>query len=156
MKVLDTKPGEFATLGDYQIPHGKLQEAKVLHILHWPSNHSPPSTRPTLSSGPPKFHVDAYTLKVLSDMRPTAKHEHVFNDYVPKHMKITNPDGSRCTKDQLYGDLSLEQCVDLMYNLICEADADVLTCATTVSHDHRESVVVSEIARSPLSGRRKD
>jgi hypothetical protein len=60
-------------------------------------------------------------------MRPTAKDEHVSNDYVPKHTTITNPGGSRRTKHQLYGDLPLEEYVDLMYNLICEADADIVS-----------------------------
>lgn len=34
VNVLDIKPSELAMLADYQIPHGKLNEAKVLHILH--------------------------------------------------------------------------------------------------------------------------
>jgi len=55
-------------------------------------------------------------------MLPTAKEEHVFHDYVPKDMKITNPDDSRRINRQLCGDLPLEECAELMYNLICEAD----------------------------------
>jgi hypothetical protein len=34
VNVLDTKPSKLATLADHQIAYGKLQEAKVLHILH--------------------------------------------------------------------------------------------------------------------------
>lgn len=34
LNVLKTRSSELATLTDYQIPHGKLEEAKVLEILH--------------------------------------------------------------------------------------------------------------------------
>jgi len=126
VSVLDNKPSEPATLADYLFAHGKLQEAKVLPMLHCPLNHSPPSTQPTLYSGPARFRFEAYTLNLVLDMLLTAKDGHVFHNYVSKYMKITNPDGSCCTNHRLYGDLPLEECVDLMYNLICEADADVI------------------------------
>ena len=79
VKVLDTEPSALATLADYQIPHGKLKGSKVLHILHWPSNPTPPSTQSALSFGPAKFRFDSYTLKVVSDTLPTAREERVFN-----------------------------------------------------------------------------
>lgn len=60
-------------------------------------------------------------------MLPTAKGKHVSYDYVLKHMKITNPDGPHRTNRQLCGELPLEECADLMYKVICEADdADVV------------------------------
>ena len=59
-------------------------------------------------------------------MLPIAKDEHPYHDYVPKHMEIPNPDGSRHTNRQFYVDSPLEECVELMYSLICEADADVV------------------------------
>ena len=63
---------------------------------------------------------------VVSNMLPIAKDEHPYHDYVPKHMEIPNPDGSRHTNRQFYVDSPLEECVELMYSLICEADADVV------------------------------
>jgi hypothetical protein len=95
VNVPDTKPSELATLADYQIPHGKLKETKGLSISYWSSNPTPPSTRLTLSPGPAKFRSEAYTLHVILDMIPTAKNQHAFHDYVPKHMKTTNA-LSRC------------------------------------------------------------
>ena len=75
VKGLDSQPSELATLSDYQIPHGKLEKATVLHILHWPPIPAPPSTQPTLLSGPARFRFECYTLKVVSDMLPTEKDE---------------------------------------------------------------------------------
>lgn len=75
VKVLHTQPSELATLSDYQTPYGKLEETTVLHILHWPPDPTPRSTQPTLSSGPARFRFECYTLKVVTDMLPTAKDE---------------------------------------------------------------------------------
>lgn len=67
-------------------------------------------------------------------MLATAKDEHVFDYYVPKHMKITNPNSSRRTK-------ILSKTHEPTRNM----------CATTVSHDHREIIVTSEIVQSSQS-----
>jgi hypothetical protein len=127
IELLDKKPSELASLCDYQIPHGNLETARVFHILHWPSNPSPPSTQPALSSaGPAKFRFDAYTLKIVTSMFPGSKESHYFHDFVPKHMKITDEHGARLSNDELYGDLPLEECVELVYALICESDAELI------------------------------
>ena len=126
METLDKKPSKLATLADYQIAHGRYKRAKALHVLHWPSNPVPPSTQPTLSSGRAKFRFESYTLRVVTDMLAMAKDEHDFHDYFPKHTKINDLDDFRRTNRQLYGDLPLEEFVELMYDLICEVEADLV------------------------------
>lgn len=127
VKVLDKKPSEAATLSDYQIPHGKIENkpAKVLHLLHWPNNPNPPSSQPGESAGPAEFLFDSYTLQIVTDVLPGSKEHHVWHDFVPKHMKMTK-DGKRLTDNQLYGDLPLEEFVELMHDLIIEGDFDLV------------------------------
>jgi hypothetical protein len=62
----------------------------------------------------------------VTDVLPGSQNDHVFSDYVPKHMKIKDEYGNRRTNQELYGDLPLDECVELMYNLIIEGDFDVV------------------------------
>ena len=56
-------------------------------------------------------------------MLPTAKNGHVFHEYVPKHMKISNPDDSRRINRQFYGDLPPAEIVELI--ALSKSDSDL-------------------------------
>ncbi|KAK4959142.1 hypothetical protein LTR10_003941 [Elasticomyces elasticus] len=69
----------------------------------------------------------SYTLRSLATILPTAKASALFHDYYFKSVLVKNPDGSRKTKDQLYGgDSKMELIERLSKSLFEESDADVI------------------------------
>ncbi|KAK4977872.1 hypothetical protein LTR42_002247 [Elasticomyces elasticus] len=73
------------------------------------------------------FISDSYTLRSLATILPTAKASALFHDYYFKSVLVKNPDGSRKTKDQLYGgDSKMELIERLSKSLFEESDADVI------------------------------
>jgi hypothetical protein len=69
-----------------------------------------------------QFRFEAYTLKVIEAILPGFK-THELLEYICKIMRINGKHGKRFANGKLYDHLSQEYLVNLIYDLICEADS---------------------------------